>query len=568
MPAGTQLAQAQRHQPRLAFGVLQRLVFARLRWRRAPLRARARRRFPEQVQLDARLGAGGAAQAAAPVRRAEAQPGFGVVAHPAHLRLQQRAEHGVDKIQKGFATAEILVQHHGLVGARAPRGGVGAEDARVGAAEAVDALLHVADQEAVGRVGLAAQGGEDQVLGGVDVLVFVHEHEPQSAALLAGHGGGLLALAIPEQPQGVLLQVGKIHLAPLAFGLGEGPAELLGQLQQRAHLPAAPCPVLRQRIVRWRAAPRQRGQEADIGPEALERFAPGDLFARGHVTAQRQQALPGLAGLGAVAVGRQARQPGGAPAGQLVSLAGQPFQGRRPVGLQDAHGLRPPLGPTAGFGGVEQLVLLPKPGGRMGERLGVVVHLQDQAANDRFASAPLRLDQLLQRGGPGPAGGQPLRQHGVQRFLGQQCGFLLGQDGQPGVQLQLVGKLADQPETEAVERADVRGVEQGQLLRPVAGVRLRGRLRLQPRAQAPAHLGGGGLGEGDHEEFVHADGRTLAHQAVQATLHQGERLARARPGDHQHVAPGGDGLLLGGRQRHGAAGCAASSPAGMGRSSR
>ena len=74
-----------------------------------------------------------------------------------------------------------------------------------------------------------------------------------------------------------------------------------------------------------------------------------------------------------------------------------------------------------------------------------------------------------------------------------------------------------EPEAEAVERADVRGVEQRDLFRPARFVRRGAKFFLKLFAQPPAHFGGGGLGEGDHENFLERGGRLFLAQAMQAT---------------------------------------------------
>ena len=71
----------------------------------------------------------------------------------------------------------------------------------------------------------------------------------------------------------------------------------------------------------------------------------------------------------------------------------------------------------------------------------------------------------------------------------------------------------------------------------------------QRTTQSAAHFGGGGLGEGDHENFLERSRRLFLAQAMQTTLDERVRFARARAGHDQHVAARSDRLPLGRRER-------------------
>ena len=107
-------------------------------------------------------------------------PGMLLVALPAahgDILRQKRGKDEVDRLQHGGRRAEV--------GGEPQRSGkrplLFLEELRAAAAEAVDRLLGVADEEHLA----AAETGEDRLLHGIDVLIFVHEHRP----VLAGEVG-------------------------------------------------------------------------------------------------------------------------------------------------------------------------------------------------------------------------------------------------------------------------------------------------------------------------------------------------------------------------------------------
>ncbi len=83
----------------------------------------------------------------------------------------------VDNIQKRGAAAKIFIQsQHPMVRLILPVTRVALKQLRRGQAEAINALLHVADHEEIGLVAAAAQALEKGVLGSIDVLALVHQH--------------------------------------------------------------------------------------------------------------------------------------------------------------------------------------------------------------------------------------------------------------------------------------------------------------------------------------------------------------------------------------------------------
>ena len=64
-----------------------------------------------------------------------------------------------------------------------------------------------------------------------------------------------------------------------------------------------------------------------------------------------------------------------------------------------------------------------------------------------------------------------LLEQALERFLRQQARLFFGQHGKLRVELELVKVLPDQFEAKAVERAEVRRLEEGHLLAPMGIVR-------------------------------------------------------------------------------------------------
>jgi DNA repair protein RadC len=97
-----------------------------------------------------------------------------------------------------------------------------------------------------------------------------------------------------------------------------------------------------------------------------------------------------------------------------------------------------------------------------------------------------------------------------------------------------------------MERANVRGVKDRQLLGTmyVAGILLY--FFPQRAAKSLAHFGGGGFGEGDDENFT--ERRVFVAQTIQTTLNERMGFARACASHDEHIAACDDGKLLRWRQ--------------------
>jgi DNA repair protein RadC len=102
--------------------------------------------------------------------------------------------------------------------------------------------------------------------------------------------------------------------------------------------------------------------------------------------------------------------------------------------------------------------------------------------------------------------------------------------------------FAHELEAKTVESADVRGVEESQLFGEMRIVRRCGGFFFERAAQAPPHLGRGGFGESDDENFV--ERRAFAHDAVQTTLDERVGFTRPRAGHDEDVAARVNGAPL------------------------
>ena len=103
---------------------------------------------------------------------------------------------------------------------------------RVGKAETVDRLLHVADHKQVAPV--LRQGAKYLVLNGVYVLILIDHYLAKARAGFARKGCRASVL-IRQKLGGKVLKVCKIHLCPAALFGAVGSVKAQGQLDERAH---------------------------------------------------------------------------------------------------------------------------------------------------------------------------------------------------------------------------------------------------------------------------------------------------------------------------------------------
>src|SRR6202012_4298238 len=111
----------------------------------------------------------------------------------------------------------------------APRGVVAGENPRIGQAKAVNALLDITDEKAVGLRTFAGHGLDDRFLGFVDILIFIDKNKMESAPPLLGDFAG--AAVLPQQAQGELFKIMIIQTALAPLGLLVSAGELPRQVE-------------------------------------------------------------------------------------------------------------------------------------------------------------------------------------------------------------------------------------------------------------------------------------------------------------------------------------------------
>ena len=201
-----------------------------------------------------------------------------------------------------------------------------------------------------------------------------------------------------------------------------------------------------------------------------------------------------------------------------------------------------PVLPFDRLGGGKFLNLFREPAGGGGARLRVVVQPQNERADFFIATAAVDLDQGLDGDGKFIfAFVMRLKLLG-QRFTGELAGFAFVEDGDLRVEAKLVKVLAHEAQAKAVQRADVRNVEERELVRPMVVGGRGGGFVFEFAAKALAQLGGGGLGESDDEQFV--ERRAFAFEAVEAAGHERLGFPGARAGHDEDVAALFHGFLL------------------------
>jgi hypothetical protein len=173
-----------------------------------------------------------------------------------------------------------------------------------------------------------------------------------------------------------------------------------------------------------------------------------------------------------------------------------------------------------------------------------MMEAQNQAFDWQVPAAGLELNEPLHGLGLGCFPGIVLVEHERESFVRQQLRFLWWQDGQLWIQIEFVKVLADEPETEAVQRADVSGIQQSDLLGEMRGARFLRKLLFKRVAKALAHLGGGCIREGDDEQVLDGVFGPGLQQPSDATFYQRASLSSSSARDNQDVASRLDSLLL------------------------
>src|SRR6266446_7440323 len=137
-------------------------------------------------------------------------------------------------MQKRLAAAEIIRERNprSSVARLAPLRLVVAKDFWVGESKPINALLHVANQETIGLRLLAAQGGDDGVLGPIYVLALIDKNESEPLLPPPGNRG------IAQQTKRKLFQIRKVNAAQFAFRFAKSGGEFARQPQERADMRA------------------------------------------------------------------------------------------------------------------------------------------------------------------------------------------------------------------------------------------------------------------------------------------------------------------------------------------
>src|SRR5882724_1681710 len=130
------------------------------------------------------------------------------------------------------------------------------------------------------------------------------------------------------------------------------------------------------------------------------------------------------------------------------------------------HCIQQPLMPDDRIGTRKLFKLAIEPGLGIWQCLGVVMYAQNQLANRLIRAPSLRLNEFLDSFSAARFSGIMLLEQRGKRLLRQQSGFFFREHGKLRVQLELVKMLAHQLEAEAVQGADVGGLEQGEFFLP------------------------------------------------------------------------------------------------------
>jgi hypothetical protein len=119
-----------------------------------------------------------------------------------------------------------------------------------------------------------------------------------------------------------------------------------------------------------------------------------------------------------------------------------------------------------------------------------------------------------------------------------ESGLVSVEDAEIRVEGDAVKMLAEEATAKAVKGADAGVVDKSELAAEVGVVVGGFEAAAQGLVNAGFHLGGGGIGEGDHEKLVHAGGRLGVADEVNTALGQDGRFARSGGGGDEDAASG------------------------------
>ena len=414
---------------------------------------------------------------------------------------------------------------------------------RLGLPEAIDALLHVADEE---QPVLPRKAADDGLLNRAGILIFVDEHIAVLRAERRAH------LGQRQRRERVVFEVVKIHHAALALGRRVERVVCLGQLGQ---------PVQRRgrhADIRRRVLQRQRKGRLHIRDGLFERVAPrlhpvGDILVeqiRLFLSPQRRErhTVQRVVQRG-IAVRRRC--------GQIrrelhIHAAGRRVMQRAVFPLAERQRL-PRVGAEALQPAPRKIRQQPR-GGALFKRLARQAHRLLRARKERprigarhhkpmqrerqFAQFLLRIAPVRRE--------ESVAAHLVAAIyrvlhclMAEHAALLLVADAKAGVDGKRLKVLAQQVAAEPVQRGDARAGERHHLF---AQRRILPRGLAERLADALAHFARRRVGERDDQHVFNR--AALAHELHDA-LHQHGRLARARRrADDQAVSPVGDGVAL------------------------
>ncbi len=207
--------------------------------------ARCRGEVLEQVQFQRRTDCGAEIRlfaAGAELR------GF-VIGNPAQLRRHQPLEDRVNGVQQDRAAAKVVGQVDrdtatvGLTGGGKEVRPAIEEQARLGEAEAIDALLHIADGEHVCRArgsGLSTDETKNLRLDRIDVLKLIDQDVLELVAQARRNAIGL----VRQQRERAALQIGEIEDAEFRFGRLISGTEIDRELKKQRDIRHGPCDTL------------------------------------------------------------------------------------------------------------------------------------------------------------------------------------------------------------------------------------------------------------------------------------------------------------------------------------
>ena len=440
------------------------------------------------------------------------------------------------------------------------------ENGRVGQAEAVDGLFHVADEEEV--LPLPADGVEEQVLDAADILILIHHDLAKARGDLAGDRGGG-AVRVHEEAERKVLEVAEVEQVEAALVPGKLAVKLKRQTQQGRHGGGSTVQLVQDGCLVGAEGQGQlfHGLFAGVaaGFAVLEEFRVLSLAGRlqrgkrdreagrGGVPALRESVKEPLKspGSGGEAVGigtgdHRIAGHGGEGVGHAGKVKGDIFggilqQGLAPAGFEDGGGRRLPF-PDQGLG--------PE------VRAGVALHCGMEPEHEFGEAAVVTAEAHAVSEGKevGLCLLVAFLQHALERLGAHALAPLFLEDAEGGRDARGLGMTAQEVGAEGMDGADLRAAAAEHLGTQVGVFRVRAQSIGDGGGDARTQLARRGAGEGDDQEAVHVLGRAafvLGVDVFHQALGQDTGFAAAGAGGDQDAGgPDGDRVQLGGCEAH------------------